>query len=1347
MAALPTDWAAFHRNAAHVSATFGDPAVTVANAGSLSQRWQFTAQAATEPNQPARAFDASPTVVGNRVYIGSRTGMFYALNATTGAVVWQKQLDWGSAEYCPAKGIVGTATVMPDPVDGVLTVYAPGAHFLYALNAATGAQRWKRSIGPNTAAGNGLYFNWSSPTVAGGRVFMGLAANCGDRPIRAGVVALNQHTGAWQNTWHAVPAGTVGASVWSSQASNGNYVWVTTGNPDPTGTTIDDAYSIVRLLASTLAKQDKWTAPLGQAADLDFGSSPTLFAASLGGVETPMVGACNKNGRYYAWRRWNLAAGPVWSRLVGAPGAATRGRASRRPRGTTRRGGCSSLRTPPPSAAWSRGAVCAPSTPTREPLPGPARCPADRQAARPSTGGSSRCPCTPARPASHRQCCSSASPTASPWAASPPPGGPSRSRCSREACCWWRARTGRSLPTSRNLPPCDEHDVHRRWLGAGLIGISSLLGSALAVPAAVGTAPAPPPATRCGGAPASPGWQLSTTNPDAAAAAPAYAGNGYVGTRVPAAGHGFVTSPFATDTHLAGVWADVPDPDHGGTFEQGGLNLPGWTRLDLRTGGGTYFSDGRVSCYRQTLDLRRGVVSTSAIWRGDDGRSTRLRYDVVMDRDRHRVGLVRLTFTPRWTGRVSIVDRLGDGFSYTPGLVSGAHVRVCSAARRRPRRAHRRHGRADRLRGPAPAFPTAPGSEPAPPTGARRCRQVSASDADRATPSARSSASRPRSTAGQRTPPPTVPSGARRAPALGSWWPRAPPRGGSCGAATSGCRATWRCSDGSGRRSSTCCRARGPTSTGASARSGLSSYGYNNHVFWDAETWMYPALLAQHPRDASTVVDYRYRTRDGARRNAERTGYAGMRFAWESALTGDEVTPTWAETRELEQHITADVALGQWQYYLATGDRQWLRDRGWPVLRGAATFWASRAEENGDGSFSINDIEGPDEHNWPVDDSVYTNNGAASVLRIAIRAAGLVGADAPARWRQVADGLRVLEPRPLDGFPAVRPEYAGYDGEMVKQADAVLLTYPWEIRQPRRVDRSTLDYYVPRYDPEGPAMTDSVNAIVASQLGVAGCASWTYAQRSLLPFVRGPYEQFTEARGGQGVFTFTTGEGGFLQEFLYGFPGLRWRSHHVQLNPSLPPQLADGLTVTGLHWHGRTFDVQVGAERTRVRLVRGDPMRVASSSGTQTVSTGAPISLPTRRPDQQPTQNVARCRPTTATAADISYLPSAAVDGSRVTSWSLPEDNAAPQSLTVDLGRTRNVDAAAFHWLTVPHTGYRLQVDDDGDWRTVLRVGDHAGPDVRRDFPATQTAHVRLVLPRSRIGAIPPKLGELEVLR
>jgi outer membrane protein assembly factor BamB len=246
--------------------------------------------------------------------------MFYALDAPTGRVNWKKQLDYGSNTYCSAKGIVGTASVQPDPVTGTLTVYAPGAHYLYALNAATGSQSWRTAIGPSTTAGNGLYFNWSSPTVSGGRIYMGLAANCESRLIRGGVVSLNQHTGAVQHTYYAVPSGKVGASVWSSVAAQGSSVFVTTGNPDPTGSTIDDSYSVVRLASATLAKQDKWTVPSGQTADLDFGSSPLLYNGTLGGVSTPLVAACHKNGVLYSWRASSLAAGPVWSKQVGASG-------------------------------------------------------------------------------------------------------------------------------------------------------------------------------------------------------------------------------------------------------------------------------------------------------------------------------------------------------------------------------------------------------------------------------------------------------------------------------------------------------------------------------------------------------------------------------------------------------------------------------------------------------------------------------------------------------------------------------------------------------------------------------------------------------------------------------------------------------------------------------------------------------------------------------------------------------------------------------------------------------------------------------------------------------------------
>jgi trehalose/maltose hydrolase-like predicted phosphorylase len=579
--------------------------------------------------------------------------------------------------------------------------------------------------------------------------------------------------------------------------------------------------------------------------------------------------------------------------------------------------------------------------------------------------------------------------------------------------------------------------------------------------ALVAAGPARPAAAQA--AAASEGWTLATTSPADAAGAPAYLGNGYVGTRVPADGAGYVEAPVATETHVAGVHADKPDVEHGGTQPQGSVNLPGWTQLDVIVAGRRYAA-ADASGYRQTLVLRRGVVTTTATW-SVGGRVTRLTYDVALDRARERVGLVRLRLTPSWSGSLRVRDLLGAGADLTPeGLrpvrasadardallvvrTAGIGTTVAEAARLRVPRGASVAATADRAAMRATRTATIPVRAGRTYEVAKVVGFATSLDAGDAAGAARRAARRAPGPRGIL---------AESATAWAGLWasdvvvPGQPELQARVRAAQFYLLASAR-----------------PDVDWSVSPVGLSAGGYNNHVFWDAETWMDPALLAQHPGEASTVVDYRYRTRAGARRNAGRTGYGGMRFAWESALTGDEVTPTWAETGRLEQHITADVALAQWQHYLATGDQGWLRARGWPVLEGAADFWASRAERGADGRYHINQVEGPDEQNWPVDDSVSTNATAKLTLELAGRAARLLGLPAPARWSEVAGGLVVLEPGPLDGLPAVRPEFRAYAGQQVKQADVVLLTYPWEYPQPAEVDRSNLDYYTPRYDPDG----------------------------------------------------------------------------------------------------------------------------------------------------------------------------------------------------------------------------------------------------------------------------------------
>nr|BDT61642.1 dextran alpha-1,2-debranching enzyme [Microbacterium dextranolyticum] len=386
---------------------------------------------------------------------------------------------------------------------------------------------------------------------------------------------------------------------------------------------------------------------------------------------------------------------------------------------------------------------------------------------------------------------------------------------------------------------------------------------------------------------------------------------------------------------------------------------------------------------------------------------------------------------------------------------------------------------------------------------------------------------------------------------------------------------------------------------------GLSSDGYGGHVFWDTETWMWPSLVAQDPEIAAAVLKYRSDRIDDARANAAAGGHDGIRFPWEGALDGTEQT-TATLFGETEQHITADVALAFWQYYLSTGDRTWLQNEGWPVISGAADFWASRVELGDDGQYHINGVTPPDEWAGKHDDSAYTNVAAAQTMRMATRAAGVLGTSAKPAWQTIADKMFM----PHDDALGITPEYAGYNGHVIKQADVVMTTYPWGYEQSDELTARNLAYYASRVTTSGgPSMTDAIHSIVSAELGNV-CDAWYYTQQSGTPFMRAPFDQFSEEREG-GAFTFTTGAGGFLQEFYYGYTGLRMQEDGITLAPILPPSLTD-MTVAGLHYQGRTFDVKIGTTSTDVTLTSGPALTVHTADGDKTVSTDAALRIPTR---------------------------------------------------------------------------------------------------------------------------------------
>jgi protein-glucosylgalactosylhydroxylysine glucosidase len=349
---------------------------------------------------------------------------------------------------------------------------------------------------------------------------------------------------------------------------------------------------------------------------------------------------------------------------------------------------------------------------------------------------------------------------------------------------------------------------------------------------------------------------------------------------------------------------------------------------------------------------------------------------------------------------------------------------------------------------------------------------------------------------------------------------------------------------------------------------GLSGLGYNGHVFWDTELWMYPALLVLQPSMAKSMVEYRYNRLAAAKKNAFSHGYKGAMFPWESAATGVEETPVWALSGPFEHHITACVGIAAWNYYCVTQDKEWLKERGWPILKETADFWASRVERNGPGKYDIKNVVAADEWAENVDNNAWTNAAAKAVLNYATEAATLIGARADADWLHVAQHIPILKME-----NGVTREHATYHGEGIKQGDVNLLAYPLkEVSDPKQVLKD-LEYYETRVPNEGtPAMTQAIFTLLYARLGNADKAL-KFFKESYEPNLNPPFRVIAETKGGTNPY-FATGAGGILQSVLMGFGGIDITPKGITQIKSVLPKHWKKLTLTGIGPDKKTLTVQ-----------------------------------------------------------------------------------------------------------------------------------------------------------------------------
>ena len=408
---------------------------------------------------------------------------------------------------------------------------------------------------------------------------------------------------------------------------------------------------------------------------------------------------------------------------------------------------------------------------------------------------------------------------------------------------------------------------------------------------------------------------------------------------------------------------------------------------------------------------------------------------------------------------------------------------------------------------------------------------------------------------------------------------------------------------------------------------GLSGEGYEGHYFWDTEVYVFPFFLLTDPKLAKSLLDYRYGILPQAREHARLLGHeTGALYPWRT-IAGTECS-SYFPSGSAQYHINADVAHSFIQYYLATGDINYMAEKGGEVLIETARLWLNAGHMK-DGRFLIDCVTGPDEYTCLVNNNYYTNAGARENLRWAanickmLRQSGLfdrvqaqtgVGEEEERRFLEAAEAMYLpydedlgilmqddsflskkrldLSSIPKENFPLLlhyHPLFI-YRHQVCKQPDAVLALYLFGDGVGEDAAKRTYAYYeaVTTHDS---SLSKCIFSIMAARLGDVEKAYEYFRETASADLD----DAHANTRDGLHVASV----GGAYLAVVSGFCGLSIRPEGICLNPHLPQ-----------HWSRIRFRIQyresvivieASQESCAIHVEKGEPQRVKIGNNVYTV--------------------------------------------------------------------------------------------------------------------------------------------------
>lgn len=178
-------------------------------------------------------------------------------------------------------------------------------------------------------------------------------------------------------------------------------------------------------------------------------------------------------------------------------------------------------------------------------------------------------------------------------------------------------------------------------------------------------------------------------------------------------------------------------------------------------------------------------------------------------------------------------------------------------------------------------------------------------------------------------------------------------------------------------------------------------------MMYEADMWLVPLLLILKPEMARAIIEYRHSSLQLAMQLAASYGLEGAKIPYIDDIIGFKNNLYYNTSAYVHLFNTCMVSINTWNYYRMSKDKDWLRDKGYAILKAIAAYLAGVVKiDEEDGSVVLENVVGLNSR-ISLSNNTFTNNLVKLAMKYAIESSYEMNYSFPDAWNEIYSGLEL----------------------------------------------------------------------------------------------------------------------------------------------------------------------------------------------------------------------------------------------------------------------------------------------------------------------------------------------------